>query len=163
MDRPYYLRLVSTEDRLKPVDFANNASNDRMKWGIQLPAGKEITWEPVPVKRTSHKTDSVTSFDIGVVVNGRVVLFRNQSIQFGASRSDVLANQQQYIENDLHLRAQPPEQFINVQQQVDRQFTGTLDYALLADQVTDAKKGGDLDIMDAADFAKVRQDEDKLP
>ncbi len=160
LDRKCFWRLAGADDR-KNVDFTNNASNGRMKWQ-EIEPEQLISWKPISLTRKSGKVDVVATFDIGVVVGTKVVIFRNQSILLGDKRADVVASGQNYVEKALGLKQLAPDEAISVRQQ-DQQFTGTLVYSSIAGLVTDANKGDDLDILDLTDFMTVRMREDMFP
>ena len=157
LDRKCFWRLASKEDR-RNVDKANNASNDRMKWQT-FNAGQLITWKPIPVTKQNGRTDAVASFDIGVVLQNKVVVFRNQSLMVGDTRKQVLEQGQNYITRALALRVADIDEAISVRQQ-EGQFTGTLIYSYLAEQVTAENSIGDLQLLDRMGFERLKMEED---
>jgi hypothetical protein len=157
LDRKCFWRLAGADDR-KNVDYTNNTSNDRMKWKA-FEGGRPISWKPIPLTRKSGKTEAVATFDIAVVMSKKVVVFRNQSILVGDKREDVMKQGQTYIARVLHLPIQAQEDAISVRQQ-DQQFTGTLVYSFLAEQVKAGNASEDLQVLDLDEFATKRTGED---
>ena len=99
--RKSWWRQASKDDRSR-VDFANNQSNDKMKWQ-SFDAGKPIVWRPIPLTKANGKTEPVSSFDIAVIREGRVIIFRNQAIFIGESRQQVKTQVGDYITKGLRL------------------------------------------------------------
>ena len=159
LDRQCYWRLVSSEDRLK-TDYEGNPTNKKMTW-LSFAADKEIVWTTLPVLRQTGRTDTLSSFDIAVKVNdGKVVVFRNQSILVGESKDQVVKQARVYVDKVLGIRNIPIEEAVTVRQQEER-FTGALLYNYLAEQAKEAH-GEDLEIMTSAVFEMTREREDSV-
>jgi len=163
LDGKCFWRLAGQEDR-RDVDFANNDSNDRMKWTC-FDANKVIAWTPIPLTLKSGKTVNTATFDVAIPLSGRVVVFRNQNIMVGDSREKVVKQGKNYIERALKLNVSP-EDAISVRPPApnapkdQQQYTGTLIYPYLADRAT--KSVGDLEVFDDMDqFNEQRATEDK--
>ncbi len=161
LDRKCFFRAASLEDR-KNVDFQNNASNDRMKWR-SFEASRLIFWKPIPLTKKNGRTEAVASFDIAVVVQDKVVLFRNQTILLGETRVQVLMQARNYITMILGLEIQAIEDAVSVRQQGD-QFTGALSYSYLAEQVTKNSSGDDKDLqlLKLSEFTELKEREDNF-
>lgn len=159
LDRKCYWRLASREDRAN-VDYARNASNDRMKWQ-PFEAGKSFQWKPIPVTKKNGRTDPVSSFDIAVLLETKAVVFRNQSLKVGDSRRQIVEHSKDYIQKVLGLRIPSVEDAISVRQ-IGEQFTGTLIYSYLAEQIMPENAGPDREVqlLDLEDFQKLREGED---
>ena len=135
LERRSYFRQAGLDDRQK-VDFANNTSNEKMKWQ-SFDAGKEIFWRPIPLTRTTGKTEAVASFDIAVVLENKRVVFRNQGIFVGDSRANVVQQGKKYITDYLKLPVKDIEEAFTVKNSGE-QFTGVLNYSYLADLVPES-------------------------
>jgi hypothetical protein len=161
LDRKCYWRQASLQDR-RNVNYAKNTSNERMKWRL-FEAGKRISWQPIPLTRTNGRTQAVTSFDIAVVLQDRVVVFRNQTVLVDFSRKKVLDQGQTYITEGLGLKVRDIQEYISVVQGA-KQFTGALKYSNLADLVTEKNtgKGGDVEIHRLKDFDALKTSEDNF-
>lgn len=77
----------------------------------------------------------------------------------GDNRKQVLDQGQNYITRALKLPIQAIEDAISVRQQ-EGQFTGTLIYSYLAEQVAAENTSGDLESMDLDGFEKLKMRED---
>ncbi len=154
LERPCFWRAASKDDR-KGVDFTTNATNDRIKWQ-SIPENQLIEWKPIPLKKQNRKTEPTASFDIAVVVDGKIIVFRNQNILLGDSKKEVQAQAREYVEG-LKLPAKEIEEVVAVRQQ-DRQVAGALNYSYLAGLVTTS--GGDLEIHFKKEFELLKKGED---
>jgi hypothetical protein len=137
---------------------STSVSNDRMKWRT-FEAGQSITWRPIPLTKKDGRTAPVASFDIGVLIGDKVIVFRNQSLLVGDSRIQVLMQGRNYIEKALKLRIDSIEDAINVRQQ-EGQFTGTLIYSYLAEQVNAKSSSNDLQLLNLSMFERLKASED---
>jgi hypothetical protein len=160
LDRKCYWREAGLGDR-KNLDAGglSKGSKDRLKWQPFAP-GQPIVWRPIPLALQSGKTLPVASFDIAVVLPGKVVVFRNQNILVGESRDAVVSQGRNYISKGLRLQVPASEDVVSVREKAG-QFTGTLFYSLLADQATKSE-GDDLQVMDPAEFDKKKGEEDQF-
>lgn len=157
LDRKCFWRLASRDDR-QDVDYQNNSSNDRMKWQT-FDAGQQISWRPITLTKKNGKIAPVASFDIGVLLDNKVVVFRNQSLLVGDSRNQVFTQGRNYVEKTLRLQNSTIEDAISVRQQ-EGQFTGTLIYSYLAEKVTVENSTGDLELLDLDMFEQQKSQED---
>jgi hypothetical protein len=159
LDRNCYWRQASLEDR-RNVNFAKNPSNDRMKWQF-FGARKRIIWKPIPVMKKNGRTTPISSFDIAVVLQNQVVVFRNQSMLVGDSTKQVTMQAETYIKETLGLKIREIREAISVTKS-DNQFTGALKYSNLADHVTAEHTGKDkdLELYTVAEFKSLITKED---
>jgi hypothetical protein len=159
LERRSFWRQAGLDDR-KNVDSGSNTSNDRMKWQ-SFNAGQEIFWRPIPLTRKTGKTEAVASFDIAVVLESNMVIFRNQAIFVGESRAQVLNQGKKYITDYLKLPAREIEEAFTVKESGD-QFTGVLNYSYLADLVSASPSCDDLKVLSKDEFDRLKGNEDKF-
>jgi hypothetical protein len=159
LDRPCYWRQVGAIDRAK-VDYLNNPTNTKMKWQ-SFPSNARIQWRPIGVLRASGRTDSVSTFDIAVVLGSRVVLFRNQSILVAESADAVRAQVRSYLVKGLGIENYDLENAVFVRREEENVFTGALIYSYLAGLVPEGQMTDDVSITDPLSFDKTRSRDDK--
>jgi hypothetical protein len=160
LDRRCYWRQAGAEDR-RGVDYEANTSNARMKWQAFEP-GATITWRPIPLTRKNGKTGAVASFDVAVVLDDKVVVFRNQGVYVGETREQVAQQGRNYVRQGLGLRVGDVQDVLSVSK-VGDQFTGALKYSALAELVAGpgAPPSGDVELYKPAEFQSLRNKEDQ--
>jgi hypothetical protein len=162
LDRKCFWRQAAQNDR-QDVDYESNTTNTRMKWRSFRP-GQLISWKPIPVLRKDGNTDSISSFDLAVVLasDGKVVVFRNQKVFFGDSKKQVLDQARHYLTRRLRLPVGAIEEAVRVRSQASDQYTGTLMYSYLAGQAARGKLEGtsDIEVLTTVEFEEKRRQED---
>jgi hypothetical protein len=86
-------------------------------------------------------------------------VFRNQIVLVGESQAEVFAQGKDYIALRLGLKPETIDDAISVRQQ-GKQYTGALRYSYLADLVTGADAGPDVQRMDLKEFEGLMGKED---
>lgn len=133
-----------------------------MKWQPFNP-GQRIEWKPIPVMKKNGRTDPVSSFDIAVILENKVVVFRNQNLMVGESRKQIVEQGENYLRRVLKLKIQATEDAISVRQ-IGEQYTGTLIYSYVAEQITADNSGPDreVQVLNPAGFQTLKDEENNF-
>ena len=125
-----FWRVVGTAAR-KDADFDSTPGTKKMLWD-QYPADTLIEWESVPVNYKDNERDNVATFDIAIKSGGMFVVFRNQRILKGSSKTDVLTSAKRYVKSNLGLELKGVEIDDAVKFAPGKAVSGAYVYELLA-------------------------------
>lgn len=135
------------------------ANKEKLKWQrVNLDELK--TWEPIPIGFKSH-----ASFDIAVIVDQQVVLFKNQEIVLGQSEVEVRQQGREYISSVLGLKIASIDlvDALTLKKLSENQFTVALDYGFLAIRILEEPPSNNKtwQVLSVADFEKQKEKNDE--
>lgn len=155
-------RQIGVSDRTGIQDIENEYLANTNWREINPPT--KIQWVPISVYKDGQSKD-MSSFDLAIPIesNGKVVIFRNQTIYLRTSRESVQNTIKKYLKEKMQMTEEKSKDFFNINQ-TDRGFAGTILYTKLAQSFADGTPNNevlstDVEIMNIADLKQKMESE----